>query len=94
MVDFYLTACFSDLEEEILPSKSRTAPGPIRVQSSPIRIPGLSTSPAQGGPVVVQPKGQKVAVLSRTIEMQLAVSTCINTSMIWIDQNYRDYSYI
>nr|XP_022339431.1 zinc finger protein Dzip1-like isoform X2 [Crassostrea virginica] len=62
----------SDLEEEILPSKSRTAPGPIRVQSSPIRNPGLSTSPAQGGPVIVQPKGQKVAELSRTIEMQLA----------------------
>ena len=81
-VDFYLTVCFSDLEEEILPSKSRTAPGPIRVQSSPIRNPGLSTSPAQGGPVIVQPKGQKVAELSRTIEMQLAVSTCINTSLV------------
>lgn len=62
----------SDLEEEILPSKSRTAPGPIRVQSSPVRNPGLSTSPARGGPVIVQPKGQKVAELSRTIEMQLA----------------------
>lgn len=69
--------CFSDLEEEILPSKSRTAPGPIRVQSSPVRNPGLSTSPARGGPVIVQPKGQKVAELSRTIEMQLAVSTLI-----------------
>lgn len=69
--------CFSDLEEEIPPSKSRTAPGPIRVQSSPVRNPGLSTSPARGGPVIVQPKGQKVAELSRTIEMQLAVSTLI-----------------
>ncbi|XP_061194071.1 cilium assembly protein DZIP1-like isoform X2 [Saccostrea echinata] len=62
----------SDLEEEILPGKSSTAPTPMRVQSSPARNPGLATSPARGGPVVVQPKGQKVAELSRTIEMQLA----------------------
>ncbi|XP_048745463.2 cilium assembly protein DZIP1-like isoform X2 [Ostrea edulis] len=62
----------SDLEEEILPAKSSTAPGPIRVQSSPARNSGLATSPSRGGPVVVQPRGQKVAELSRSIEMQLA----------------------
>ncbi|KAK3094724.1 hypothetical protein FSP39_005449 [Pinctada imbricata] len=60
-----------DLEDQIV-GRSSTAPQPIRVQSSPARNAGMGTSPARTGPVMVQPRGQNVAALASSIEMQLA----------------------